>query len=789
MMRFLTSDLRRNITKTVCLTLGLAIGFMLVAKIFVEKTFDSFYPASDRTYFLAESLEKEGEYMEYNQVPGGIAPNMLEYCPQVEAATRRTYLSGPNKITLEDRRTFEIPGIVLADTAFFDVLPRPILAGNPKEALEVEKQCFIPRSLAEKIGDDVVGQTFTVADFSPEYKMIIAGVFEDYPINSSVKNQIILSLSSIGSFMGDGRMNMMGNDRYVGFVRLAEGADTTGLQANIKRMLYEKIGKDEVDAYNFNMHLRPLADYHGKLGPSSTLLNVLAILAVVILISASLNYLLIVIGQMGSRFREMAVRKCYGTSATAIFMRVMGESLFFLVVSIILAVLIVLVMSPTCERILGYSAADMLTTPGVWAVELGVCAVLFIITGVIPAWMYCRTPVAHVFHQSAGGSRAWKLALLAVQFFATGLLVCLLVLVMREYHHLSHVDRGYDVDNIGVVNIRRAPDRQGVVNRLRSLACVEGVATTQEEFSEYPSGNNVWNPDDKREFPADINVGCLYLANPEVMEVLGLRLLEGRNVEALNDSTAGEVIVDAGFRDVLAKLGYPDDGIVGKTFHITEFSDQNGPLLFTIAGVVAPIKRGNAEMSHADTRGAVYFPASGIYSNVYIRFTELNPSTLAQAQAVIDEMLPDAEILVIPFRTIIDAKNEGIRNFGDSVMIAGIAVLLIALIGLIGYSSDEVQRRSREIAIRKVNGTDTAGILRLFCLDITKVALPSLILGGAAAMIIGRRWLAQFTDQVPLSPLVTALSLIVVFAILIAVVALNSLKVARSNPVEYLRAE
>lgn len=789
MMRFLTSDLRRNITKTVCLTLGLAIGFMLVAKIFVEKTFDAFYPASDRTYFLAESVEKEGEYKEYNQVPGGIAPTLLEYCPQIEAATRHTFLSGPNKITLEDKRILEISGITLADTAFFDVLPRPILAGNPKEALEIQKQCMIPRSLAEKIGGDVVGQTFTVADFSPEYKIVIGGVYEDYPVNSSVQNRIMLSLSSIGSFMGDGRMNMMGNDRYVGFVRLAERADTTGLKASMKQMLYDKIDKGEVDAYNFTIHLRPLADYHGKLGPSSTLLNVLAILAVVILISASLNYLLIVIGQMSSRFREMAVRKCYGTSATAIFMRVMGESLFFLAVSVFLAVLIVLVMSPTCERILGYSAAEMLTAPGVWVVELGVCAVLFIITGVIPAWMYCRTPVAHVFHQSAGGSRAWKLALLAVQFFATGLLVCLLVLVMREYHHLSHVDRGYDVDNIGVVNIRRADDRQGVVNRLRSLACVEGVATTQEEFSVYPSGNNVWNPDDKSEYPSNINVGCLYLANPEVMEVLGLRLLEGRNVEALNDSTAGEVIVDAGFRDVLAKLGYPDDGIVGKTFHITEFADKNGPMLFTIAGVVAPIKRGNAEMSHADTRGAVYFPASGMYSNAYIRFTELNPSTLAQAQAVIDEMMPETEILVIPFRTIIDAKNEDIRNFGDSVMIAGIAVLLIALIGLIGYSSDEVQRRSREIAIRKVNGTDTSGILRLFCLDITKVALPSLILGGAAAMIIGRRWLAQFTDQVSLSPLATALSLIAIFGVLIAVVALNSLKVARSNPVDYLRAE
>lgn len=789
MLRFLTSDLRRNITKTVCLTLGLSIGFMLVAKIFVEKTFDMFYPAADRTYFIAESVEKDGEYKEYNQVPGGIAPSLLEYCPQIEAATRHTFLSGSNRITLEDRRTFEIQGIILADSAFLDVLPRHIIAGNPKEALEVERQCMIPRSLAEKIGGDVVGLTFTVADFSPDYKILIAGVFDDYPINSSVQNQIMLSLSSIGSFMGDGRMNMIGNDRYLGFVRLAEGADTTGLAANIKRMLYDKINKDEVDAYNFNVHLRPLHDFHSKVGPSSTLLNVLAILAVVILISASLNYLLIVIGQMGSRFREMAIRKCYGTSATAIFMRVMGESLFFLMVSVFLAVLIVLVINPACERILGYSAAEMLTAPGVWAIELGVCAILFIITGVIPAWMYCRTPVAHVFHRSAGGSRIWKLALLAVQFFATGLLVCLLVLVMREYHHLSHVDRGYDVDNIGVVNIRRCPDRQGIVNRLRSLACVEGVATTQEEFSEYPSGNNVWNPDDKSEFPNNINVGCLYLANPEVMEVLGLRLIEGRNVEALNDSTAGEVIVDAGFRDVFAKLGYPDDGIVGKTFHITEFSDKNGPMLFTIAGVVAPIKRGYAEMNHTDTRAAVYFPASGYFNNVYIRFTELNPSTLAQAQALIDEIMPEAETLVVPFRTIIDAKNEGIRNFGDSVMIAGIAVLLIALIGLIGFSSDEVQRRAREIAIRKVNGTNTSGILRIFCIEITKVALPSLLLGGAAAMIIGRRWLTQFTDQVPLSPLTTALSLIVIFAVLIAVVALNSLKVARSNPVDYLRAE
>lgn len=75
-----------------CLTIGLAIGFVLVAKIYFEKTYDSFFPDSDRIYMETEMAEINGEYKEFTQIPGGTAPALKRYIPQIKAATRYTYL-------------------------------------------------------------------------------------------------------------------------------------------------------------------------------------------------------------------------------------------------------------------------------------------------------------------------------------------------------------------------------------------------------------------------------------------------------------------------------------------------------------------------------------------------------------------------------------------------------------------------------------------------------------------------------------------------------------------------
>ncbi|MBP3589099.1 MAG: ABC transporter permease, partial [Muribaculaceae bacterium] len=155
MLKFFTSDLRRNLTKIFCLTIGLAIGLLLVAKAFVEQSFDHAIPEYGNMYLVTESVTRNGEFSEYLSTPGAIAPGLKRYVPQVEKATRVSTLFGSLSVRTPDGKLVEADGVTLADSCLFDVLRWPVSIGNPKEALTVEDYCMIPRSLAEKLGDDV----------------------------------------------------------------------------------------------------------------------------------------------------------------------------------------------------------------------------------------------------------------------------------------------------------------------------------------------------------------------------------------------------------------------------------------------------------------------------------------------------------------------------------------------------------------------------------------------------------------------------------------------------------
>ena len=787
MIKVFTSDLRRNITKIVCLTAGLAIGLVLIAKIYFENTYDSFLLDSDRLYILTESIEQNGEYQEYQQVPGGAAPAFKRYLPQVESATRSTWLSGETNVRTDDSRIFSTEGIVLADSCFFDVLKRDVTGGNAAEVLATSDMCVIPRSLAERIGGDVVGKQLSAPDLWADYKATIGAVYEDFPANSRFENVVLLSMNTLPKFMHDGRDNMMGNDRYAGYVRLAEGTAPADLKPGIERLLKENVPAEALEIFNFKFGVKPvLGSYASQPGVKNMTL-MLTVLAIIVLLSSGLNYLLIVVGQISTRSKQMAIRKCYGTSNSAIFMRVAIESLVYLMVSLALAVLLVFCFSDLCAELLGATPETLLSTGYVWIVEGAVLLVLFVITGIIPAWIYCRPPVAHAFRMNVSSRKAWKVAMLAVEFFASGFMLCLLVLIGRQYRMVSDLDMGFEYDDVAVLSVSSLSGKEAELIReeVKRLGCVENAAFAVHNFVEWASGNNVWTDDHHED---QVNVADMEWANPEIFDVMGIKFLQGRNFRENADSTVNEVIVEERFIDVMRDhFGVTDPDIVGKTFHITGHGP--GEAYYTICGVIENLRRGGFEDEHADKRAGVIFPYNHALNHLYIRFSELTPENLRQVQDVVNRCLPGKEKYVTPYREDVERLTTGIKMFGKAVMVAGISILLIALMGLIGYTTDEVQRRSKEIAIRKVTGTSESGIVGMFSREIVKVALPSLIAGGILAFIIGRMWLSRFTDRVDMSPLTFVLSLIALLLLIMGVTAFSSLKVARGNPVNYLRDE
>ena len=155
----------------------------------------------------------------------------------------------------------------------------------------------------------------------------------------------------------------------------------------------------------------------------------------------------------------------------------------------------------------------------------------------------------------------------------------------------------------------------------------------------------------------------------------------------------------------------------------------------------------------------------------------------------IAELFPNEDVGFTVLKTIIESQYEGTRHFRDGVFVASIAILLITLMGLLGYITDEMHRRSKEIAIRKVNGATAPNILRLLSKDVLITAFPAILLGVIASRVVGESWLRQFADKIPLTVFIFISTALLVLAIIWGCVILKSWNIANENPVRSIKNE
>lgn len=156
----------------------------------------------------------------------------------------------------------------------------------------------------------------------------------------------------------------------------------------------------------------------------------------------------------------------------------------------------------------------------------------------------------------------------------------------------------------------------------------------------------------------------------------------------------------------------------------------------------------------------------------------------------VQEIYPNHPIAFNYLPDHIKGQYDSIRRFRDLVLLAFVSILLITLMGLIGYVNDEVRRRSKEIAIRKVNGAEASDIIKILSNDVAWVALPGVVLGTIGAYFMGQEWLSQFeffriTELMPLLIISTLVVLLIIFGSVI----IKSYKIANEDPVKSIKSE
>lgn len=768
-----------NFIKILSLGTGLAIGLILIAKVCFETSYDSFYPQADRIYKIRMSSVSNGVSNEYGRVPGGIALGMQDEVPGVEMATRMTWFWDNGVFRTADKKKYH-GEMMLVDTNFLKIFPRKILAGDAS-VLGRPGYLMVSEEIALAMGgfDEAIGNSLYM-DELPDTPLVIGGVFENVPENTEIKYDILLALDS---YMKWSRENWLGNERYEAYALLGENIVADSLAPAMRKMQYNHQDLDYLNEKGLDIWytLQPFAEEH-TLNPEVKRMNVLlTLLAFALIFTAVMNYVLIVISSLVSRTKEVGVRKCYGAEGRNISGIMLSETLVHLFFSLIVSAAIILACRGTIENLLDTSLGALFSLR-TFLIMLAVIIGVFIVSGLLPAWMFSHIPVSAAFHHYKESRRRWKLGLLFFQFAASAFLIVLLVIIGKQYSTMINDDPGYAYKDILFCNISgcdpvHVTQAMEEVKRLPQVADVGAASTIPLDAG---SGNNIRFPGDDRDL---FNICDLYYASANYMDLMEFKILEGKA-----PSKYDEVAVSRKFISEMEKWADWKDGVVGHSILVSEHSQENTPP-FTICGVFEDILLGNR--TNDDTRAEVLFfqDTLSYTSNVFIKLHQLNEGDIATITTIFEEALPNKEIQVRPYRDEMRNSYNDSRKFKNSVLTGGIVTLIISLIGLIGYTNDETNRRRKEIAIRKINGGTLKDILILFLKDTLWLSLPAFLGGCIAAYFVATKWLEQFTMKISLNWTLFAIPSVLLLILVLVVVAVNCLRIAKSNPVESLVAE
>ena len=774
--------------KVLSLGIGLAVGIVLIAKVFFELSYDSFYRDIDRVYTINTWYSHQGEEKDYGQVSGAVAVGFMEEVPGVEAGTRTTFVFNGDTYLDEDGN--KLSGtLVCADTCFFQVFNRPILAGDPVKALGKWGSVMVNRSFAEKIlrsaQDDissVIGKQIYNEDM-PGLKLTIEGVFEDFPKNGSLDYDILLSMETYGKQSTD---NWLGNDRYKGYVKLAPGVNPYTLTDAIRKMqeAHQPLEQIEAQGTSLRYFLKPFSKMHTSAPEVRQMVILLSIVAALLILISLLNYILIVISSMVKRSKEVGVRKCYGAEGKHIYVMLTKEASIHILLSLALAAIIIFAGRSIVENLLGVPFQTLLVPQSIVAIVVVILFVL-IISIVVPAELYQRIPVYAALKNYTENSRNWKLGLLGVQVLINVFLVVMMLIIGRQYQKVSNADTGYDYKDLYYYDMFDG-DRQALVRAaetLRSLPEVTGVAAAYNLPFQGSNGDNVYLPDDDREL---FNIADQYECSPEFYDLMGIQFLEGR---APRDSS--EIVVDEKFVTKMAEFTDWSDGAVGKQVFITghDRSRDSDKSYFTISGVYKSYLIGN--LTGVDPRpSALFYGEIGSMSSwMPHTFFKVRPETLPKVRQALEQALEGREINIQSYGEQMRAAYADSKKMRNTMALGAVFSLLIALLGLIGFIKDESLRRSKEMAVRKINGATTRDILGAFAVDILKLSTVMAVLACIGAFFVARKWLEQFAEKVSLHPLYFIGGAFLVLTIVLGVVVLNCLRIARANPVESLKNE
>lgn len=765
-IRTLLHERTLNIVRVLSLSLGLTVGILLFSQIAFEMSYEKCYPEAENLIMAriaAQNMttgEVQGDdgmnydYTVCDPVAFTLAQDMPE---EIESAT--CVLPFQFYHIYKEDKLLSKANYMMVDTCFFETMGIPVLKGNAKDLI-ISNSIFVSEHFArETFGSaDPIGKTLSA---DKQLELTIRGVYKDIPENSMLSRDFVITIHRDGRYASGNGWN--GNDIFYAFARLRHASDIDKVNSKIQQVM-AKYSPLQWDDWKLEYSVVPLSKRHLDSADTQKRLMIFGFLGFSVFFVAIMNYMLISIATISRRAKSVGVHKCSGASSGNIFGMFLAETGVLVLLSVLFSFLLIINMGELIEDLLGTSLASLFAWDIIW-IPLLTVVVLFLLAGGIPGKLFSRIPVTQVFRHYTDGKRGWKRSLLFVQFTGTSFVLGLLLVTLLQYSHLMNGDMGIKIPGLVEAETWMSGETvEHVKDELLRQPMVDGVsASTHSVLGEYWTRGLIGN-DGKRIATLNFNM-CDY----DYPNVMGIRITEGTTIKKKGDLLVNKELV---------RLMKWTDGAVGKSV-----SGVEG----TIVGVFDDIR--NRSFYSSQSPIVLIADKESANHTINVRLKEPYDENLKRLNECVAKTFPNVALNFNSVDSMIREGYKSVYRFRNAVWISSCFILLIVITGLIGYVNGETQRRSKEIAIRKVNGAEASGILKLLIYDILNISVISVLIGTAASYFTGQIWLEQFSERIDMDLLLFIGIALLVLLVIVACVVVKAWHVANENPVKSIKAE
>lgn len=769
-----------SLITTVGLSIGMATFVLILLWVMDEMSFDRFHKNIDRMYCIVEKQDySDGQMLHTNNTPFALREELLNKYPEVVGATRTLWM-GDRPMGFEDK-VINTGSIAMVDPDFLEIFSFKILKGNSNALMEPNSIMITEQVAQSFFGDiDPIGKTLQM---DGQHDFEVGAVLADIPKNSTFNFNILMPFVQMEKIF-ERDINSWNNNWPRTTILMKQGVAVADFEAKIKDLCKEH-GQE-----NTTLFLKALSRDHlySNSGTNNRIqyIYLFTAIGVIILLIAIVNFINLSTAKSEERSKEVGIRKVVGAKRISLIFQFFGEKSLLVTGSLLLSILLTSLLIPLFNNISGKKIAfDLFENANLALLFLGVGVVSTLLSGIYPSLVLSSFAPVRALKSIKLTKRKkginLRSTLVIIQFSLSIMLIVSAIVVLSQLNYIKSFNLGYEVENLIYIEL---PGQSKQLHEPFSneILKIPGVTKlTKADKPPFWGGNSSWGYDWEGKDPELKVLICMMWVDKNYFDVMGINFNGGETFSDRFENYSLEEIENV---DVILnseairrmKLDQP----VGKYF-------GRGDTKGTIVGVT---KDFNFESLRRNVEPLVLLPLQDDPNVIIARIQKDNiHGTIERIEDSWKKINPTSPFSFGFFDDRLEQMYQGEVRVSMLFRYFTFIAIFIACLGLLGLSSFSIQRKTKEIGIRKVVGAPVSSIVVLLTKDFVRWVLLAFLIACPVAWYSMQLWLENFAYKTNLSWWIFALSGLIALVVSLVTVSFQTIKASMQDPVDSLRYE